>query len=127
MKRQHRLRQPRQFQRVRRTGHSVSNHLLRVTVAPNRRRTSRCGFVVTKRFGTAVERNRARRRLREAVRLVFPHIQNGVDLVFTIYGRDILTIAFTDLQSALHHLLQTAHVWQPTPATPAPQPEPEKR
>jgi ribonuclease P protein component len=44
---------------------------------------ARVGFTVTKRLGSAVERNRARRRLKEAVRLSLDGtLQTGTDYVF---------------------------------------------
>jgi ribonuclease P protein component len=49
-----------------------------------------------KRRGKAVDRNRARRRLKEAVRLTFEHAKRGFDYV--IIGRaSALTRNFTDL------------------------------
>ena len=43
----------------------------------------RVGFTVTKKLGGAVERNRIRRRIKEAVRLALPgHLQPGRDYVF---------------------------------------------
>jgi ribonuclease P protein component len=43
----------------------------------------RVGFTVTRKVGGAVERNRIRRRLKEAVRLALPgHVQPGRDYVF---------------------------------------------
>lgn len=43
----------------------------------------RVGFTVTKKLGGAVERNRIRRRIKEAVRLALPgHVQPGRDYVF---------------------------------------------
>ncbi len=48
---------------------------------------ARVGFTVTKKVGNAVVRNRTRRRLKEAVRLVLnEHPVAGVDLV--LIGRD---------------------------------------
>ena len=49
--------------------------------------TVRAGFTATKRVGNAVVRNRARRRLREAVRLVLPQLgRPGFDYVFIARG-----------------------------------------
>jgi ribonuclease P protein component len=47
----------------------------------------RIGFTATRRIGGAVERNRAKRRLREAARLVAPdHVKAGCDYVFIARG-----------------------------------------
>lgn len=47
----------------------------------------RVGFTATKRIGGAVERNRAKRRLREAARLCVPlHGVAGCDYVFIARG-----------------------------------------
>ncbi len=47
----------------------------------------RIGFTVTKKVGNAVVRNRVRRRLREAARLLLPQLGlRGADLV--LIGRD---------------------------------------
>lgn len=43
---------------------------------------NRFGFVAGKKVGGAVERNRARRLIREAVRLRLPSIEMGWDLVW---------------------------------------------
>ncbi|MEQ8404107.1 MAG: ribonuclease P protein component [Oceanicaulis sp.] len=44
---------------------------------------ARAGFTATKKIGNAVVRNRAKRRLREAARLLLPlHGQAGTDYVF---------------------------------------------
>ena len=47
----------------------------------------RAGFTATKRIGGAVERNRAKRRLREAARLLLPALATpGFDYVFVARG-----------------------------------------
>ena len=50
-------------------------------------RVVRIGFTATRRIGGAVERNRAKRRLREAARMVAPdHVKAGCDYVFIARG-----------------------------------------
>ena len=116
MKRAYRLRKPYQFQRVRRDGKSWSSSLLTLNAAGSRRRATRCGFVVGKRVGNAVDRNRARRRVREAVRIVFDHLVVGWDLVFIVRSNAATTVEFTQIQSEIEQLLRRAGVWRELPA-----------
>jgi ribonuclease P protein component len=61
----------------------------------------RVGFTVTKRQGNAVERNRMRRRLREAVRQTAQFaMQPGHDYVI-VGHREVLGAAFDELTKAL--------------------------
>ena len=61
----------------------------------------RVGFTVTKKHGNAVERNRMRRRLKEAVRTSAGFaMQNGHDYVI-VARRDVLNISFPDLKDQL--------------------------
>ncbi|MDL2405007.1 ribonuclease P protein component [Rhizobium calliandrae] len=61
----------------------------------------RVGFTVTKKQGNAVERNRMRRRLKEAVRLHAGFaMQPGHDYV-VVARRDVLTAPFEKLASEL--------------------------
>lgn len=115
MKRAHRLRRADQFQRVRREGRNWESQILSLNAAQNRRRVSRCGFIVSKRIGKAVERNRARRRVREAVRLVYDHIAPGWDLVFVVRSPTLTTIEFERIQALTEQLLRRAGVWQEPP------------
>ncbi len=115
MKRVYRLRRPDQFRRVRREGRSYTSPHLMLNVAAGRRQRIRCGFVVGKQFGAAVRRNRARRRVREAVRLALPSIVSGYDLVFVIRGVAVLSMPFSMLQREVEQLLRRARLWSEAP------------
>jgi ribonuclease P protein component len=76
---------------------------------PNDLSFSRCGFTVSRRLGKAVERNRARRRMQEAVRLAWDLIAPGWDIVWV--ARSPLSAAeFPAIQDACIRLLRRAHV-----------------
>jgi ribonuclease P protein component len=62
---------------------------------------ARVGFTVTKKHGNAVERNRMRRRMKEAVRLsVGFAMLPGHDYVI-VARRDVLTVPFEQLVAAM--------------------------
>jgi ribonuclease P protein component len=83
VKRAQRLRSAADFARVReRAARAQSHPLLVLYAAPNDRPDSRVGVTVSRRVGKAVVRNRVRRRIREAARLVWPRLADGYDLVF---------------------------------------------
>ena len=71
-------------------------------------RLIRIGFTATKRIGGAVERNRAKRRMREAARLVAPlHAKPGCDYVFIARGGTVgrpWARLLDDMKSALIRL-----------------------
>ena len=86
-----------QFERVRRAGRSWAVGPVVLNAAPNGQDNVRCGFVVGKKIGNAVVRNRVRRLLREAVRLRLPGLKPGWDLVWiarsSIVGADWPTVS----------------------------------
>ena len=69
-------------------------------------RPARLGFTVSRKVGTAVERNRVRRRLKEAARRLPPgRLQAGHDYVFV--GRQSLTkAAFAQVEQDILHVLR---------------------
>ena len=82
----------------------------------------RIGFTATKRIGGSVVRNRAKRRLREAARLLAPlHARPGCDYVFIARGGTVArpwTRLLDDMKSALIRLaadLQSASLGEPPP------------
>ncbi|ATO57809.1 ribonuclease P protein component [Bartonella sp. 1-1C] len=63
--------------------------------------TARVGFTVTRKNGNAVQRNRIKRRLREAVRVgLVNEMEAGTDYVI-IGHRNVLHVPFTSLISEL--------------------------
>lgn len=119
MKRAYRLRRPDQFRRARREGRTYVSPLLTLNVVAGRRRRTRCGFVVSKQLGNAVRRNRAKRRVREAVRLALALITPGYDLVFVVRGPELLAAPFPAISAAVEQLLRRARLWGEPPASTA--------
>ena len=65
----------------------------------------RVGFTTSRKVGNAVQRNRARRRLRELARLTLPSVaQSGCDYVF-IGTKATIDYPFAKMQQDLIHLL----------------------
>jgi ribonuclease P protein component len=111
VKRRYCLRGRKRFQEIRRQGRRWVHSLIVLGALPNGQDLTRCGFVVSRKVGKAVERNQIRRRLREAVRHRYPQIQPGWDLVW-IARPPICRAAFSQIGDAIEVLLQRAGVWQ---------------
>ncbi|MBI4307510.1 MAG: ribonuclease P protein component [Chloroflexi bacterium] len=107
MRREQRLRTESQFNAVRRRGRGCSNKLLVLRTLANGLPYSRFGYLVSKRTGKAVVRNRVRRRLREIVRLT--PISPGWDLVFIARG-DIADQPYSQIARSVHELLRRARL-----------------
>jgi ribonuclease P protein component len=107
-----RVRSPRDFQRVRRLGRSVSGRLLTLGFAPceQREAPTRAGFSASKRVGGAVVRNRLKRRLREALRRLLPALAPGWDLVLTARAA-AAEASYEALASEVQALLTRAGLW----------------
>jgi ribonuclease P protein component len=109
MKRQYRLRQNLDFQRVRRNGKSNASPLMVLAFLRNELDYSRFGFVVNKRLGKAVLRNRIKRRMREATRQRAGQIEPGFDLVF-IARQAINQASYADIERHLEQLLKESEL-----------------
>ena len=101
MRKKNRLRTNAEFERVRREGSTRLHPLLVLSCLPNGLEHSRFGFAVGRRIGKAVERNRVKRRLREAVRV---RLQRGE----ITPGWDVVLVARHPVQAAPFHQVDEA-------------------
>lgn len=76
-----RLRRGSDIDRVRSRGRSWSSRLLVLAILPNELEHNRYGFAVGKKVGGSVERNRAKRLMREVIRIRHPELEQGYDLL----------------------------------------------
>jgi ribonuclease P protein component len=114
MKRKYRLRRNSDFQRVRHVGKSYASPLLVLAFLRNNLAHSRFGFVVSKKLGKAVRRNKIKRRIREATRLRLRHISSGYDLVF-IARKQAAQASYWELAAAVEQLTKRANLWHDVP------------
>lgn len=105
MRKELRLRRRKDFDNVFRQGRSWNNELLVLRSLPNELKHNRYGFITSKRVGKAVVRNRVRRRLREAVR-VLP-LASSWDIVVSAKARTA-SADFRELRGAVVDLLSRA-------------------
>ena len=99
-----------QFERVRKAGRSWAVGPVVLNAAPNGQNATRCGFVAGKKVGGAVNRNRARRLMREAVRQKLPLLKPGFDLVW-IARSSIIETDFASVQAAVDQLLRRGKLY----------------
>lgn len=104
-----RLRRSLQVQQVRRQGQSWRHPLVILLVTTHEDEASRFAFAAGRSVGKAVVRNRAKRLLREAVRLNLPAIVQGRNCLF-IARPAIVDASFAEVATAVLQLLQRAQL-----------------
>ena len=107
MQRQFRLTGNKRFSTIRRDGQGRANRLLVMKTLPNELDRSRFGFVVGKRVGCAVVRNRVKRRLREVIR--HTPVKSGWDM-YVIARRGAAGASYHELKRAAEDLLMRARL-----------------
>ena len=105
------LKDNREFQHVYKKGKSLANKYIVVFVLKNNRDFNRLGISASKKVGKAVVRNRQRRRLKEAFRLLEAGVCVGYDIV--ILPRAAITqISFSEISFGLGRLLRRHGIWR---------------
>lgn len=117
MQRRFRLTGTKRFSQIHQQGRSVANNLLVLRLLSNGLEESRFGFMVSKRIGNSVVRNRVKRRLREAVRL--NQVKGGWDAIF-IARRPSASARYQQLEQAVFSLLRRTHLLEADEVKPSP-------
>jgi len=107
VKRSFRLTRSADFKRVRNDGKSYAHPLVVLLVAVSEQEQARIGISAGKSLGGAVQRNRAKRLIREAIRPFLAQVPTSVDLVL-IARKPLLSSDFQTIQKSLRGLLRRA-------------------
>jgi len=112
-----RLRSKYDFRRVKRVGRSAHSPYFTLLYAPAKdSATLRFGFVASTKFDKrAVVRNRARRLLREAVRVHLSRIKPGHDLVL-IARKGVKEVSSAEVSASLNQILSKVSLLGPRSA-----------
>ncbi|MHC4090722.1 MAG: ribonuclease P protein component [Planctomycetota bacterium] len=110
-----RLSRQRDFDRVFARRCRASDRLVAVYVGANNLARSRLGLKVSKRLGGAVQRNRIKRRLREAFRLHQHDLPPGLDVVCIPHDAAVADASIQVLRRSLASLLIRAARQLPQP------------
>lgn len=104
MQRKYRLKGQKCFSFLFSKGKSRNNKALVLIYAPSKFETPRVGFVVSKKIGKAVVRNKVRRRLREAFRSLIPGVKPFTNYVI-IARSGIEKLDFNKIKASLQDAL----------------------
>lgn len=104
-----RLKRQKDFENVFKTGKGFKQSSLYLKVQKNDLKSTRFGFIVSKKFSKkAVERNRAKRVLREIIKIELPKVKTGLDIVILVNPE--MEVDFEKLQKTIKDLFKKAEV-----------------
>ncbi len=111
LKKRYRLVDDYLFRRLRQKGQRRYGGDLILSFLPNKLPYSRVGFIVSRRYGSAVKRNRIKRLLREALRLHWAQIIPGWDMVWVVRP-SLPSSSLAEIEKKVIRLLQSAGLWR---------------
>lgn len=99
------LKENRDYRRAYTRGKSFVSPDLVTYIIKNNNNNLRIGITTGKKIGKAVERNRSRRIIREALARLYPDVKSGYDLVFVARGKTPYRKSTDIYRSMKKHLL----------------------
>jgi ribonuclease P protein component len=115
VQRKFRLTRSEDFKRVRRSGKSYAHPLVVLVVQASDEGQLHVGVAASRNVGTAVERNRAKRLLREAMRALLPSVVPGWNILL-IARPPLLSCKTPEVRDALLTLLRRARLAAQAPS-----------
>ncbi len=94
-------------------GKSYAHPLVVLIALPNEKERTRFAVVAGRSLGKAVQRNQAKRLLREALRPLLPAIAPGWDVIL-FCRQPMISATFHDIQFAVQTLLDRAKILEVT-------------
>jgi ribonuclease P protein component len=101
-----RLRRPPEFKAVFDQGRRASGRFMTVLLRPNQLQVARLGVVASRKLGGAVQRNRARRRVRDLFRRTKQHQALAGQDIVVIPRRELLDAAMAAIEADYQDLLR---------------------
>ncbi|MFH0791795.1 MAG: ribonuclease P protein component [bacterium] len=112
LQKENRLKKNRDFQGVQKNGRYYHGDFLGIKISKSNQKEVRVGIIaVNKAFNNAPERNKARRRVREILRVRVKQFKKGLDIV-VILKKGINTKSFKEVAAAIDSLMEQAGVFQ---------------
>jgi ribonuclease P protein component len=110
VQRKFRLTRSTDFKRVRRTGKSYAHPFVVLMVQASEAPRVRVGVTAGRSVGGAVQRNRAKRLLREAIRPLLPDLLPGWDLILIARPALLPSKTLQEIRQVLTGLLRRAQI-----------------
>lgn len=103
MEKQYRLRKNYQFNYLYKNGKAVNDKFLVIVYCQNKNGKPKVGFSISKKFGKAVKRNKARRRLKEIINKRYAALDKRFNYVFL--PRAAADVSFAQLENSADNLI----------------------
>ena len=109
------LKKDREFQIIYNSGRKSFGYYSLIFFKKNEENLKRCGFVVSKKTGNAVCRNRLKRLFREYYRKFENQLKDGYDIIFVAKrtaGEKVKTLKYQDMEKDLMKVMKSSRLFK---------------